>query len=650
MALGDLAKTSYRGFSSGHAPGVVHPHGNAILDPIPNVSNLIRPGLNLSIRGRLILLALVVLAPAVLLAGLLVFEAHRNERAVMERQLSETARALSLVVDRQLGQSDAVLRALATSPALRSGDLGAFYDQAKAAVPGDGHWVVLVGRDGRQLLSTAAPSGAVLPPVQLLDGYERVLSAGDTYVSDLVSNTAGEGQVLAVAIPVARDDTIVDALMLVMQPSSLSGILADQNLPETWVAAIIDRQGTIVARSRRAEEFVGGKATADIRALIQEVERGVVESVTLDGMSTLAAFSRSPHFGWTVIIGAPKAEVFASAWRLLFIVCIVALLIIGVGAVAYARVARGLVQAVEALAAAAGALGRGRSPDVAPSGIPEIDQVGHAMREAADELKAREEELRGLNDSLEQRVSLRTAELEATNRELQSFTYAASHDLKEPLRKIHSFADIMLEDYGPIVGETGRSYLERIQVTALRMSTLLHSLIAYSRVTPRPKDFTRVDLNTVVDGVLRDLQVRIEETEARVEVGPLPEIDAIPSEMQQLLQNLIGNALKFHRPGLPPVVEVRATMESCDGSGEAVCRLEVRDEGIGLSEQYTDRIFEPFQRLHARDQYEGSGIGLAICRRIVERHGGTIAASGAPGVGSSFVVRLPVRQERVAVS
>ncbi len=241
------------------------------------------------------------------------------------------------------------------------------------------------------------------------------------------------------------------------------------------------------------------------------------------------------------------------------------------------------------------------------------------------------------------------AALESRNRELQDFAYVASHDLQEPLRKIRAFSDLLGDEYAERLDDQARHYLKRMDDAAARMSDLIADLLAFSRVTTKGRPFEPVDLSHVAEGVLADLEIAIREGGASVEVEPLPTIEADPMQMRQLLQNLFANALKFSREGETPRVRVAARREPRNEFGpigvREVCRITVQDNGIGFDEKYLDRIFTPFQRLHNRDAYKGTGMGLAICRRIVERHGGTITARSRPGEGSTFVVVLPVRQE-----
>ncbi len=241
----------------------------------------------------------------------------------------------------------------------------------------------------------------------------------------------------------------------------------------------------------------------------------------------------------------------------------------------------------------------------------------------------------------EQELHRKAQELARSHAELEQFAYVASHDLQEPLRKIQAFGDRLKIKCADTLTDDGRDYLGRMQNAAARMQTLLHDLLALSRVASHPRPFEPVDLASVAWDVVSDLESRIEQLGGRVDVTPLPVVLGDRLQMSQLLQNLIGNALKFHKPGRRPVVAVRAECVAGENGNAGLCRLIVEDNGIGFDEKYRDRIFQVFQRLHGRNEYEGSGIGLAICRKIAERHEGSITAESVLGSGAKFTVTLP---------
>lgn len=240
-------------------------------------------------------------------------------------------------------------------------------------------------------------------------------------------------------------------------------------------------------------------------------------------------------------------------------------------------------------------------------------------------------------------LARKAAELARSNAELEQFAFVASHDLQEPLRKIQAFGDRLKVKCQPIQAPDIQDYLERMQSAAARMRNLINDLLAFSRVIRSSEPFVTVDLAVITKEVLGDLEVRIEKSGAKVEMQELPKIDADPMQMRQLMLNLLSNALKFQPPGATPVIKISASMFT-PLSGEAQCELHVQDNGIGFDEKYMDKIFAVFQRLHGRTEYEGTGVGLAVCRRIIDRHHGTITARSQPGKGATFSVRLPVKQ------
>ena len=233
------------------------------------------------------------------------------------------------------------------------------------------------------------------------------------------------------------------------------------------------------------------------------------------------------------------------------------------------------------------------------------------------------------------------ADLNSRNRELQDFAFIASHDLQEPLRKIRAFSDRLQQRHAAALAPEARDYLDRTGQAAARMQTLIDDLLAYSRVA-RGKPFVSVALDGVLAAVLEDLEARLESSGGRVESGPLPTVEGDPTQLRQLVQNLLANALKFRSPDRAPLVRISAEPTRIgDAPG---WQLTFADNGIGFEPRYAERIFGPFQRLHGRQEYEGTGIGLAIVRRIIERHRGTIQAEGRPGEGAAFILRIPERQ------
>ncbi|MEW6667568.1 MAG: MASE3 domain-containing protein [Thermodesulfobacteriota bacterium] len=259
-----------------------------------------------------------------------------------------------------------------------------------------------------------------------------------------------------------------------------------------------------------------------------------------------------------------------------------------------------------------------------------------ALSNANEKLRAEIEE----RQRAEERLRTYATRLEQSNRDLEDFAHVASHDLQEPLRKIQTFSDLLAGEGPEPLDDKARGYLVRMQRSAERMQSLVQDLLRYSRVASKAEPFTRFPLSNAAKEAVTDLAVPRGETGARIEIDDLPEVEADSVQMRQLFQNLIGNALKYCGKR-KPLVKVRGTSSPSD----PVVEIHVQDNGIGFGEEYLEKIFKPFQRLHGKTSpYEGTGMGLAICRRIVERHGGSITARSRPGEGSTFIVRLPKKQ------
>ncbi len=257
-----------------------------------------------------------------------------------------------------------------------------------------------------------------------------------------------------------------------------------------------------------------------------------------------------------------------------------------------------------------------RNPEK-PDGVW-ISVNGRPMRDQANLVQGGVVVFRDMTErrQVQETLARQAQELARSNTELQQFAYIASHDLQEPLRKVQAFGSMIETSDGAVLSADGHDYLQRMRNAAARMQQFINDLLTYSRVATQAQPFESVDLGRVAQDVLGDLETRIQTTGGHVELHDLPTLDADPLQMRQLLQNLIGNALKFHRNDVPPVVSVQSrlvTLETGVGAGRPACEITVQDNGIGFDEKYLFKLFSPFSRLHGRGEYEGTGIGLAIC-------------------------------------
>ncbi|MEO8712635.1 MAG: response regulator [Parafilimonas sp.] len=262
-------------------------------------------------------------------------------------------------------------------------------------------------------------------------------------------------------------------------------------------------------------------------------------------------------------------------------------------------------------------------------------------------------ELNDIKLNLEHKVEERTAalqeankELETSNAELQQYAFIASHDLQEPLRKIITFSQIVKERF--VSDAEGNQYINRIISSSERMRTLINDLLSYSKLSITPA-FVYAPLNKIIQETITDLELLIKETGAEVLVEKLPSIEIIPDQMRQVFQNIISNALKFSKQNVSPVIKIWSdctkenSAESYPNIKGNYCRIYIADNGIGFNEQYLDKIFTMFQRLHGRTEYEGTGIGLSIVKKIIENHNGIVTAKSKEGEGTTFILILPVK-------
>jgi signal transduction histidine kinase len=603
----------------------------------------------MTLQRRLALLVISLLIPALLACGFAAYVTYTGERARAEQNLLHTSRALAIVVDRELDSIEHTLRALATSPSLTTADLAAFRRQAIEAVPQEGLWVLLTAPSGRQVLNTLRPPGAPLPMHALPENVRSIVETRRAIVTDLFIGAVSGSRVLAVEVPVVREGTVVYVLSMGVLPGALNRILSDQKLPVTWVASIFDRNGITVARTRELDRFIGKPAAPRLAEAMRNADEGLIEVVSLEGTPVVASYSRSPVHGWRFAIGVPRVEVEASIRRSMWAVLGVGLALVAMGLGLSVVFARSISRPIAALAISTEALGRGDPVVASRSGLREVDDVGLALHRASGMLIERSAErdraeaaLERSKEALEALVADRTSELTRANEELarsnaelEQFAYAASHDLQEPLRMVTSYLGLVERRYADRLDERARTFIGYAVDGAARMRTLITDLLAYSRIGRREEPRTLTDIGACLGDALGNLTVAIAESGATVTHDPLPLLSVNAPQIATLFQNLLGNAVKF-RGEESPRIHVSAERQP------TAWVFGVRDNGIGIAPEHHDRIFTVFQRLHTRAEYPGTGIGLAICRKVVERHGGRMWVESEPGKGSTFFFTLPV--------
>ena len=477
------------------------------------------------------------------------------------------------------------------------------------------------------------------------------LKEDEVYYSEVRLNRAdGEIEIpyrpsLQIATPVYDDMKNVRGL-IVMTISArwlFSNIAAGANNTKRY---LINRDGYYLAHPDRAKEFgfdLGIEYTISnehplMAEEIRTTDSGISRHQKLD-LNNISGFQKiffdpgNKKRFWAVVYDIPEAIALSDVYKMQKTMLMVGLVITScsIGVILWISV-KEIISPLTRLIEAARKLEAGdlsvRLPE--DKGAKEFLLLYRTLNSFA-------EKQQNAILNFEKELALRTNNLEASNRELQQFASIASHDLQEPLRKITAFGDRLAGHASEALDEKSKDYLRRMQSAAGRMKQLIEDLLNYSRVTTQANPFETVSLDKLIKETLVMLELRLTESGGQVKIeGRLPIVNGDRSQLRQLIQNLLSNAVKYHQQDIPPRVIISGR-ELTGGLAE----ITVTDNGIGFDEKYLDRIFLPFQRLHTRDEYEGTGIGLAISQKIVHRHGGTITAKSRPGAGSSFIITLP---------
>lgn len=578
-----------------------------------------QPNRSASVRANLIGLVVACLLPGAIASAVVLGNFYVSGRAQLERDTIQTARALMQAVDGTLVKAETAAQALATSEHLAAPDLAAFYAQARNLLQkiDVGNNFVLSDATGQQLVNTLRPFPGPLPRHGNPEQLHRVFETGRPVVSDIYIGGVLRRPVMSIDVPVPKNGKVAYDLSVGLFPERLDKILSAQRLPPDWVVSVFDSQGVIVARTHAAEQFVGRKGAPALVQRMTEVGEDVVETTTLEGIPVSAIFSRSAVSGWTVAIGIP-AQTFATALRQRFVQLLIAVAVLLAGGIALALLlGERIARSIRALTAPALALGSGEPVAIPRVHLREAAEVATAIGTAAD------------------LIARRTMELEASNKELEELSYAISHDLTTPLRAIAGFSQIIAEEHGSQIDAEGLRLLDRVRKNTVRMGRLIDSLTGYISIMRRSLVAETVDMGQLLNEVFEELRAAAPGRTLSLQADGLPPARGDRAMLRWVLEIILSNSIKFIPPSSAGVIVVTGEI-----SGAEIV-YHVSDNGVGFDMRYANKLFEVFERLHSPGEFEGIGIGLAIVKRIVGRHGGRVWAEGRVGAGATIHFALP---------
>jgi signal transduction histidine kinase len=602
---------------------------NHTIERMTRVSNSNQRRL-LSARQAMLRLLIAAMIPALLVQGFIYYKWYETRLSVELHESLELARAVALTVRecvqdvrRQAEAAGAALVLMDTRPPEGANALLRTIDQQSESV-GVMYWA-----DPQGVITASSVPNAVGFNISKSPYYQAV-SEGKTWaVSDLVAGPTGNEATFVVACGIREHGVLKGVVIASVETTGLEQTLASVTAARETIV-VYDKKGVPVFRLPRGKLSLESWVNKD--PLLREALAGheaVGETVSLSGnQPRLGARVPVAGLGWVAGVSRPSGEVFAPLVRSLLLTLGVILVVLLASAAVAFLFGRLVIRDVRALQAHARAVGRGDLDHVVHiRGISELRELADAYEEMAARRKKAEADL------------VRTAaELIRSNHDLEQFASVASHDLQEPLRMVTGYLQLIEQRYKDKLDADGHEFIGFAVNGARRMQQLINDLLAYARVDSRGKPFEPTDCNQVLEDVLANLTHAVEQSGAAITHDPLPTLDADATQLAQLFQNLIGNAIKF-RGAEPPRIHVGAQRKNGDW------QLSVSDNGIGIEARHFERIFAMFQRLHTAEQYPGTGIGLAICKKIVERHGGQIWVESEPGKGSTFHFTLAGAKE-----
>jgi signal transduction histidine kinase len=549
-----------------------------------------------------------------------------------EQQLQATARATSLAIDAGISRQFAILTTLSHARELKHRDWPAFYDLAKdGAADQPNARIASYDPSGQTILSTFVPYGTVLPMSGSPDSIRKVVETGQPYVSDLYVGVASKQLVVGFYMPVIENGAVVNILSLVLPPGFVSQILHSQMELPGGVGAVFDRNNKLVARTKNENDFLGHVAVSDYRDALQKADEGSLEVRNLEGLLVRSVFVKSTLSGWSTTLAIEEATLDAPLRRFLWIFGGGGSLLFTIALLLAFYYGRSFLQPVATLTAMAQSLGRGDRLPQRRLGLRETQIIADRMVLAAEALHHHNDERRNLLA----RLTESNQHFEAANKELESFAYSVSHDLRAPLRAIDGFSHVLQEDYGDKLDAEAQRLIRIIRDGVGKMARLIDDILDFSRASRREMAASDIDMTGLLQATLNDLAPAMAGRNIKVEVVPLPRMRGDREMMQRVWMNLLDNAIKFTARKENASIEVGSYPEA-----DSTVYF-VKDNGAGFDMAYADKLFGVFQRLHAAEDFPGTGAGLAIVKRIVNRHGGRVWAEGKVEQGATVFFALP---------
>lgn len=639
-----------------------------------------------SLRVRLILLVLLAVLPAL---GLIVYSAVEQRRLGTEAAKLEAVRLVRVVSSMNERMLEGVRQLLITLSQIdsvrnrNSAECNVLFSNVMRLQPVYAN-IGGIRLDG-SVFASAVP---VAEPVNLADRpyFQDAINRRDVSLGTYQFGRITRKSSVNVAYPIFDfSNRLAGVIFAALDLSWMRNVVTNADLPQNVSLTLSDSKRVTLFRHPDPEGKYIGHSLEEFYPSRTFVERPLNEymqertsaepRLSRDGTWRLYAHGPIEHrmVGANerpprVTVGVPLAVAYGEANRVLWrnLSFLGAVTLMALVAAWYAGDAF-VLRRVRSLVDAAQKLKRGNlsARTGAGEGAGELHYLARVFDEMADSLQQRiaereraeaqlrvaNAELKSFNEELERRVALRTAELKRSNEELEQFAYVASHDLQEPLRMVTNYMQLLQQRYGEKLDKNADEFMAFAMDGAMRMRQLIQDLLAYSRVGSRAKPFERIEAREILDRTLMNLKVAIDESRAMITFDDLPVLDGDPVQLTQLFQNLISNAIKFSKPDQPPHIRISAKPAPKPKSAAAEdpihqnrkwVEFSITDNGIGISSENFERIFVIFQRLHARDKYPGTGIGLSICKKIVERHGGRIWVESQPDVSTTFHFTLPV--------